>query len=319
MARSTFAQGMPPGILAQIDKEEGRRDILQASAMMGPGSMGVVQAGGQNMGDPMGGGNPMMPNPMMGGGNPMMPNPMMGGNPAMANPMMANPMMAYPNAGNMNGRPYPPGAVAAVGCPPGGTPPFAIRRSSVRFAGPSGMKIAWYGPTDDGKYGFPPNAYLTAPGRYNFLQAAIYRLKLSDIPNRPGLDLYPTMEVVPVNNKTATFLAHSSIPVNITEEDLNQVTAGNFVVKVIYLPDPQNQDLATTGAEEIISSRLEPGADPIAEAVRRGSILLILRIGNILLELPNTPAMDAPAPQPHAMGMPAMQGMGATELRRPLA
>ena len=168
--------------------------------------------------------------------------------------------------------------------------------------------------TANGQPGFG-GEYLTAPGRYNFLQAAIYRLKLTDIPQRAGLDLYPTLEVVPVNAKTATFLAHSSVPVSITEEDLNQVAAGNFLVKVIYLPDPQFQDLASTGAEEIISSRLEPGVDPVAEALRRGSILLIVRLGNILLELPNTPAMDAPSPFAARQGMPggpmgpAMAGM----------
>jgi hypothetical protein len=39
---------------------------------------------------------------------------------------------------------------------------------------------------------------------------------------------------------------------------------------------------------------LEPGADPIAEACKRGSILAVVRVGNIDLEAPNTPSMDAP-------------------------
>ena len=65
---------------------------------------------------------------------------------------------------------------------------------------------------------------------------------------------------------------------------------------MIYLPDPQFQDLAATGPDEVVSSRLEPGVDPIAEAHRRGSILCVVRLGNIDLEAPNTPAMDAPSP-----------------------
>ncbi len=169
------------------------------------------------------------------------------------------------------------------------------------------MRIAWFAPTPDGRVGFGPQ-YLEAPGRYNFLQAAIYRLKLSDIPNRPGVELYPTLEVVPGNVKTATFLAHSSVPVMFTEEDFNQVAAGNYLVKVIYLPDPQFQDLATTGVDELISSRLEPGVDPIAEAHRRGSILLVVRLGPIDLEAPNTPAMDAPNPYAPRPQMPPAPG-----------
>src|SRR5262249_44558862 len=148
--------------------------------------------------------------------------------------------------------------------------------------------------------GFSPD-YIEAPGRYNFLQAAIYRLKLTDIPGRAGMELYPTLEVVPCNPKTAAFLAHSAVPVTFTEEDFEQVASGNYVVKVIYLPDPQYQDLATTGPDELVSSRLEPGVDPIAEACRRGSILAVVRLGNILLELPNSPAMAAPGLHgPHA-------------------
>jgi hypothetical protein len=204
----------------------------------------------------------------------------------------------------------PPGAVAAVGALTGPAPaPFGVFRTEIRFVGPSGMKIAWYAPRPDGRIGFTPQ-YLEAPARYNFLQASIYRLKLSDIPNRPGVELYPTLEVKPATVKTATFLAHSAVPVSFSEEDLEQVAAGNFVVKVIYLPDPAFQDLAATGPDEVVSSRLEPGVDPVLEAKRRGTILAIVRLGNIDLEAPNTPGMDAPPPGgPHAPFPPGHGGM----------
>ncbi len=199
----------------------------------------------------------------------------------------------------------PPGAVAAIGAlGPKPGPAYGIYRSEVRFVGPAGMKISWYAPTPGGKAGFTAQ-YLEAPARYNFVQASIYRLKLSDIPNRPGVELYPTLEVVPANARTATFLAHAAVPINFTEEDFEQVAAGNFIVKVIYLPDPQFQDLAATGPDEVVSSRLEPGVDPLVEAKRRGSILAVVRLGNIDLEAPNTPAMDAPPPGHQAPPVPA--------------
>ena len=69
-------------------------------------------------------------------------------------------------------------------------------------------------------------------------------------------ELYPTLEVVPSTVKTDSFLAHSAVPVSFTEEDFEQVAAGNFVVKVIYLPDPSFQELAATGLGEIVSTRL---------------------------------------------------------------
>ncbi len=193
-----------------------------------------------------------------------------------------------------------PGVVAAEGGPPVAGP-AGPKRTEVRFAGPAGMKVSWYGIAANGQPGFGTNQ-IEVPGRYNFLQAAIYRLKLSDIPNRPGVDLYPTLEVVPSSHRTDAFIAHSAVPVYFTEDDFDQVAAGNFLVKVIYLPYPQYQDVAAAGIEEIVSTRLEPGVDPIQEACKRGSILLIVRLGNIDLEAPNTPAMDAPGPNGGIMG-----------------
>jgi hypothetical protein len=164
------------------------------------------------------------------------------------------------------------------------------------------MKVSWYTPGQGAPAG-PSPTEIRVPGRYNFVQGAVYRLKLSNIARLPGVDLYPTIQVYPTTPSTATFLAHSSVPVVFTDEDFDQVASRNFVTKVIYLPAPPFQDIATVGIGEIVSTRLEPGADPIAEACRRGSILLVVRIGNIDLEAPNTPPMDAPPPH-SGTGMP---------------
>jgi hypothetical protein len=88
-----------------------------------------------------------------------------------------------------------------------------------------------------------------------------------------------------VTPRTDAYLAHAPIPVQFTDEDLDQVLSGNFVTKVIYLPDPEFQELALSGVETLVSTRLDPGVDPIAEADRRGAILAILRIGNLDLQL----------------------------------
>ena len=115
---------------------------------------------------------------------------------------------------------------------------------------------------------------------------AIYRLKLTNIPGRPGVELYPTLEIGPPTPRTEAYLAHNAIPVQFTEEDFDQVLSGNFVTKVIYLPDPEFQELALAGVETLVSTRLDPGVDPIVEADRRGAILAIIRIGNKDLEVP---------------------------------
>ena len=112
----------------------------------------------------------------------------------------------------------PPGAVAAQGALPGipvGMAPAQVAgRTSIKFTGPSGMKVAWFAPGAPGSNnGFTP-PQVEVPGRYNFVQGGVYRLKLSDIPNRAALELYPTLEVKPTNYRTCTFLAHSAVPVS---------------------------------------------------------------------------------------------------------
>ena len=76
------------------------------------------------------------------------------------------------------------------------------------------------------------------------------------------------------------------------------IDGGNFVTKVIYLPDPKYQELAVVGAETLVSTRLEPGVDPILEADKRGTILLIVRLGAIDLEMPSGPMGGAVSTAP---------------------
>ena len=167
----------------------------------------------------------------------------------------------------------------------------------VLFDNPEGMYIYW-DVSGIGLYDSAPNL---VPFRQNFGQAGVYRLKLSEIVGRPGLELYPTLEIGSVTPRTAAYLAHSAIPIRLTSEDFDQVTAGNFVTKVIYVPDPSFQELALAGVDVLVSTRLDPGVDPIVEADRRGSILAILRVGNKDLEIPGAdPSIMAGALPPGA-------------------
>lgn len=211
-----------------------------------------------------------------------------------------------PGPGLHAGAACPPGAGPGLGGPGVGFgapgvgdlamgPRFVTGRSQVRFVRPTSMKIAWQSVNAMDADTFTP-PQLEVPARYNFLQARIYRLKLSDIVNRPGLELYPTLEVYPGNAKVDAYLAHNAVPIEFTEEDFDQVQAGNFVTKVIYLPDPAYQELAIAGVETLVSTRLDPGVDPVQEANRRGAILAVVRLGGVDLEMPHSPTLFPPAP-----------------------
>jgi len=183
--------------------------------------------------------------------------------------------------------------------------PVPNQTSQVAFVGPDGMIVNW----DVGMPGQFDSEPLVCPGRYNFPQGRIYRLKLTNIPGRPGVELYPTLEVGPGMPRTQAFLAHNAVPVQFTEEDFDQVLSGNFVTKVIYLPDQEYQELALAGVETLVSTRLPPGVDPIVEADRRGAVLGIVRLGNINVQMP-TEMIESPDVVPASYGMGTGSGVG---------
>ena len=164
-------------------------------------------------------------------------------------------------------------------------------RTQVRFLAPVNMKVTWHTKGPDGKAGFSATP-VEAPGRYNFAQGAIYRLKLADLPGRPGLELYPTLEIVPSTAKTREYLAHNAAPLEFTDEEFRHVIDGKHLVKVVYLMDPALHDEKGAVVHFISSMRLEPRQDPIQEALRRGSILFVVRMGNADHEVRHAPPLQ---------------------------
>ena len=154
--------------------------------------------------------------------------------------------------------------------------PASQMTSQVHFLGPDGVVINY----DVSSHGMFDSEPLICPATHNFSQGAVYRLKLSNIPSMVGRDLYPTIEIAPTFARTQAFLAHNMIPIEFTDNDFDQVAAGNFITKVVYLPNPEFQSIATAGVGTLVNTQLEPGVDPIVEAENRGAILAIIRIGN---------------------------------------
>ena len=162
--------------------------------------------------------------------------------------------------------------------------PQPLGTSQLAFIGKNaeGMLVRW-DTTGRGTFDAKP---LVVPARMNFPQGAIYRLMLTQIPGRAGIELFPTVEIGPVTPRTEAYLAHNAIPIQFTTEDFDQVQTGNYVTKVVYLPDPEFQELALANIETLVSTRLDPGVDPIVEADRRGAILAVVRMGNKDEKLP---------------------------------
>ena len=155
-------------------------------------------------------------------------------------------------------------------------PPAFVPTSQINFLGEESLVINF----DATRPGTFDSAPLVLPATHDFPQGGIYRLKASNIPGHPGKELFPTLEIAPTAARTQAFLAHSSVPVEFTDNDFDQVFSGNFVTKVVYLPNPEFQGIAMSGVGTLVNTQLQPGVDPIIEASKRGSILAVIRMGN---------------------------------------
>ena len=87
--------------------------------------------------------------------------------------------------------------------------PVAMPTVQVLFARPEGMNSRW----DVGGFSAFDSTPLIVPGRQNFPQNGIYRMKLTNIAGREGVELYPTLEIGPTTPRTEAFLAHNAVPI----------------------------------------------------------------------------------------------------------
>jgi len=177
-------------------------------------------------------------------------------------------------------------------------PPAFVPTSQINFLGVESLVIN-FDATQPGTFDSVP---LVCPATHDFPQGNIYRLKLSNVPGHPGRELYPTLEIAPTAARTQAFLAHSSVPVEFTDNDFDQVFHGNFVTKVIYLPNPEFQGIAMSGVGTLVNTQLQPGVDPIVEASKRGAILAVVRMGNKDLSGVIAERRQFAAHQAHMMG-----------------
>lgn len=174
---------------------------------------------------------------------------------------------------------------------PAGVPGMSTQ---VKFIGQDGMSVGWL----SGSVIARNQRFV--PGRADFPQSSIYQLVFSNIPGDgwEGQSLYPTLEVRAAHPNTVAYLQHNTVPVELTDEDLEHIRSNNMVTKVIYLPDPQFQARAIAGVETLVSTTLDPGIDPIEQAERMGTIMVVLRVGNKEMDFPEAPAAADGSVQP---------------------
>lgn len=127
--------------------------------------------------------------------------------------------------------------------------------------------------------GSPQNMVpLAAPAQIGMGLGYVYRFRISQMPEYPGVELYPTVEVIDRLHAPPHLAQEFPIPVELTEEEIEIAMNDQMVTKVIYLEEP---DLAfpveqTAG---IRIEKLKPNENLLQAADQRGRPLAILRIG----------------------------------------
>ena len=122
----------------------------------------------------------------------------------------------------------------------------------------------------------------------------VYQFKVTGLPDRPGAEVYPTVEVInrlyPPPGLAWTF----PIPVHLTAQELAFALDGKLVTRVIYLEDPGQalpvQDSPTFQRYFEVAA----GQDPLRIADQLGRPMAILRIGS---RIPDTELTGVPTPR----------------------
>ncbi|WP_296455609.1 hypothetical protein [Rubinisphaera sp.] len=123
-----------------------------------------------------------------------------------------------------------------------------------------------------------PAPVAASPAQAGFMVGPLYRIKLSNIEGYPGLELYPTLELMDRLHPPAHLRQTYPIPVDLTEEDIEKAAQDQLVTKIIYIEQP---DIALPQTEEdrIREEELPKNRNLMEEADLRGRPVLILRIG----------------------------------------
>ena len=125
---------------------------------------------------------------------------------------------------------------------------------------------------------------LSGAARVGMLIGPVYRVRVMNIPLAPGVEVFPTIEVVDRVHAPPGEELRFAIPVELTSEELQLAAAGKFVTRVIYIEDPHAAVPVAQDEKHQNWFDVGPGQSPLAVARNLGRPVAILRLGGRLPE-----------------------------------
>jgi hypothetical protein len=181
----------------------------------------------------------------------------------------------------------PPGAIGSQRLVANG--PLSTYIQPVEFRGPTGAQLAVL---DGSGMGAPQDLPLLVGMHIG----PVYRLRVTNLPYRPGVEVFPTLELVDRLHPPANLALDFPIPVDLTEEDLLLAASGYLVTRVIYVENPAQALPVAGDAAQAPWFDAPRGEDPFTTALTLGRPVAILRIGSRVPDLFGADGLPCAAP-----------------------
>lgn len=107
----------------------------------------------------------------------------------------------------------------------------------------------------------------------------VYRFKVTEIPDHPGVELFPTVELVDRMYPPPGQKLRFPVPIELTLNELTLAAEGRFITRVVYLEDPDLAPAIAYDGEEQPWIEARPGEDPLVTADYLGRPMAIVRLG----------------------------------------
>ncbi|WP_437187218.1 hypothetical protein SH668x_000607 [Planctomicrobium sp. SH668] len=136
--------------------------------------------------------------------------------------------------------------------------------------------------------GSPQNGVtMPAPAQVSMGMGYAYRFRVSDMPEYPGVELFPSVELVDRLHAPAGLAEQFPIPLDLTADEIEIVLQDRMVTKVVYLEDP-NRAFPFQQGDSIRLETLKPNENLMQAADVRGRPLAIIRIGGRIPDVHST-------------------------------
>lgn len=133
--------------------------------------------------------------------------------------------------------------------------------------------------------GAPQNAILTqAPSQAGMIVGQTYRVRISGLPEFPGADLFPTIELIDRLHPPAGREQEFPIPIQLTADEIASALDDQLVTKVVYLEQPQFANPKPVD-QPLRVATLPSSVNLLEAADQRGRVMAIVRLGGRVPDL----------------------------------